>query len=374
MAEENALKNKKSLFPIIIFFLAFILFGILLIILYASSLNAGAISVLWMLACIVVGAVIGFLFGIPKILQGNVNSTAAQNEENRDYRIQVNTNLTEISDWLTKIIVGLGLVNLTKLPPYIKSIAMLMANGLNSPNHSSALSFSFGLISCYFVLGFLFGYLFTRLVLSKAFVSADQEALQQLDIKFRSTEIQLAALDSKQGLITHALYSKNTDQEPTLEKAAQSSERNIDEKISGLVKLANEYLAISVRDWGERTRLKDAKANEMAEYAFKEHISKQDIFEFQKENPNEALVITIASLINLYPESGDLEILLQIAPNIKRLHVRYRVLLAIVSLFKKGFITSADKTRTLELVNSYRLGADSPLINMIDSTISYIGS
>jgi uncharacterized integral membrane protein len=72
VAEENALKNKKCLFPIIMFFLAFILLGILLIIFYASSPNAGGISVLWMSACIVVGAVIGFLFGIQKILQGNV--------------------------------------------------------------------------------------------------------------------------------------------------------------------------------------------------------------------------------------------------------------------------------------------------------------
>ena len=108
MAEEKTIGREKDLRPIIIFFLTFIGLGILLILFYTPSLSGAAICLLWMLACIVAGAVIGFLFGIPKILQGNSNNTATQNEENKDYRIQVNTNLTEISDWLTKIIVGSG--------------------------------------------------------------------------------------------------------------------------------------------------------------------------------------------------------------------------------------------------------------------------
>ena len=249
---------------------------------------------------------------------------------------------------------------------------MVMADGLNSKDHASALSFSYGLISCYFMLGFLFGYLFTRLVLSKAFISADQEAFQQLKNKQSSTDIQLAALDSRQGLITQALYPKSADQAQAQGGDQKPSDMN--DKLIRLSFLAEDYLNIHVPDWAERTQLKDEAAANMAQYAVNQKISKKDIFEFQKTNPNEGLVLTIASLVNLNPESGDLDLLLQSGSNVKRLHVRFRVLLAIVSLFKKGFIKGPDKSKTVALVNAYRENADPHLITQINSTLSYINS
>ena len=56
-------------------------------------------------AATAVGAFLGFLFGIPRTLQGN---TTPGPDEIADYR--PNTNLEQISDWLTKILVGVGLV------------------------------------------------------------------------------------------------------------------------------------------------------------------------------------------------------------------------------------------------------------------------
>src|SRR5579864_2469151 len=53
---------------------------------------------MWCLSCLSIGAAVGFLFGIPKVLQGDgkiLSGTAAA------YRQRVNTNLEEISDWLT---------------------------------------------------------------------------------------------------------------------------------------------------------------------------------------------------------------------------------------------------------------------------------
>ncbi len=63
---------------------------------------------LWALAYCAAGFLVGFLFGIPRVLQGEDVLPGQQPE----YRQRVNTNLEQISDWLTKIIVGLGLVEL----------------------------------------------------------------------------------------------------------------------------------------------------------------------------------------------------------------------------------------------------------------------
>src|SRR6266508_6277591 len=55
----------------------------------------------------VAGGLLGFLFGIPRSLagpEGSVDGAAAGGA----YR--PNTNLEQISDWLTKILVGVGLV------------------------------------------------------------------------------------------------------------------------------------------------------------------------------------------------------------------------------------------------------------------------
>jgi len=94
-----------------------------------------------------VGWLIGFLFGIPKVLQGDAaqstataasaqqgagagnaspGATAAATRAQRN-KYQVNTNLEQISDWLTKIIVGLGLINLKQVPELIQRLSNFMA-------------------------------------------------------------------------------------------------------------------------------------------------------------------------------------------------------------------------------------------------------
>ena len=57
-----------------------------------------------------VGLLIGFLFGIPRTLQGLPEAADARLSESVRQRYMVNTNLEQVSDWLTKIIVGVGLV------------------------------------------------------------------------------------------------------------------------------------------------------------------------------------------------------------------------------------------------------------------------
>lgn len=69
------------------------------------------------------GGMAGFLFGIPRSAQEPQGSAGLPLEQASEYK--VNTNLEQISDWLTKIIVGIGLTQLGTVPPSFMAAALL---------------------------------------------------------------------------------------------------------------------------------------------------------------------------------------------------------------------------------------------------------
>jgi len=88
----------------------------------------------WALACYAIGSLLGFLFGIPRVLQGRVansdspsSSGGPGSRPGATYQLLINTNLDDISDWLTKIVVGVGLVQLKTIPGFIYRLAVLIA-------------------------------------------------------------------------------------------------------------------------------------------------------------------------------------------------------------------------------------------------------
>ncbi|HEX2690659.1 MAG TPA: hypothetical protein VHN14_28780, partial [Kofleriaceae bacterium] len=88
------------------------------------------------------------------------------------YRLLLNTNLEQVSDWLTKIIVGVGLVELRNLPHDLAMCAAYVAHGLGTTDTSAAMA-----IILYFpVCGFLGAYIAMRLYLTQAFAEADQRS------------------------------------------------------------------------------------------------------------------------------------------------------------------------------------------------------
>ena len=168
--------------------------------------RAWPIAMLWAGACGIVGATIGFLFGIPRTLQGDqptgrgtvVQSKRVAEAEHgpeeantqdhlierlqptasasntEDYQLRVNTNLEQISDWLTKILVGVGLTQLNQVTPRLMMAADFIAKGLG--DNQSQRTLALALLIYFPVLGFISGYLCTRLFLQPAFRRWDRSS------------------------------------------------------------------------------------------------------------------------------------------------------------------------------------------------------
>lgn len=105
-----------------------------------------------------IGSLLGLLFGIPR-----TSDTAAVKGQ-----WVANTNLIQISDWLTKVLVGVSLTTLFKVPDLLGQFGRSYGAELGSP------SMAIGLLLHFSVSGFICGYLMTRLVLQQAFHHADQ--------------------------------------------------------------------------------------------------------------------------------------------------------------------------------------------------------
>ena len=160
-------------------------------------------------ASLLTGALFGFLFGIPRTLQHdrpasprhNAKDEVQPRDEEQETRYAVNTNLEQISDWLTKILVGVGLTQIGEIPGALGTLAGYLAPGFQGSNVDSAISkvFAIGLFIYALICGFFVGYLWTRLFLAGAFRLADlsgiKRQLDRVEEKVGQSEVNVLALD-----------------------------------------------------------------------------------------------------------------------------------------------------------------------------------
>ena len=124
-------------------------------------------------ACLLVGALIGFLFGIPRALQQEDAREDGSAAGTSSYR--ANTNLEQISDWLTKILVGVGLTQLAEIPAALTKAGEHLGGAFTG---SAAAAEVASVAIVYFLTsGFLFSYLWTRLFLLGLLTRADLGAV-----------------------------------------------------------------------------------------------------------------------------------------------------------------------------------------------------
>jgi hypothetical protein len=151
----------------------------------AAGLRVFLLSSLFAAASTVSGWLFGLLFGVPRSLaRGQIGTAAPPNDTQADQSqarpsatSRVNTNLEDISDWLTKTIVGVGLTQLYALPAFFWKVAgELNAHGFGWEHHGRLLAL--GLFFYFAPGGFWLGYVGTRTILTKLFESIDTPTIE----------------------------------------------------------------------------------------------------------------------------------------------------------------------------------------------------
>ena len=236
--------RKRDVLPYILLFI--LLAGVL-------AVGAGALlppyyhavpALLWSLGFCVSGMLLGFLFGIPRSLpSGTINAAPPDERANGKGRptdeppaagpdtvasntlflgtptpMEINSNLVEVSDWLTKIIVGVGLIELKSLPGSARSMAAFIAPSL-ATDTPTAMAVVGGIMLFFSVHGFLIGYLLTRIYLSIIIKRADSlvkyesvrlESGKEIEVTELS-RLQQKSLDDMQEAVTQLLLAHPPD-------------------------------------------------------------------------------------------------------------------------------------------------------------------
>lgn len=164
----------------------------------------------WSGAVLGTGGLLGFLFGIPNRSNRQINinqpgiaavntdinraagvgiesqtgaavpppeakdaASLSQTGTKSDEPARAESNLEQVSDWVTKLLLGGGLTQLQQIPGKIWELARWVAVGID-PGASGALmdshqSFACGLIIYFAILGFFSGYLITKIQLGDKF-------------------------------------------------------------------------------------------------------------------------------------------------------------------------------------------------------------
>lgn len=189
-------------------------FGLLCIVLYvwqapsvSSGLSIAGVALLIAASAAAVGGFLGFLFAVPRAAsrigrtpsvsesartaadaaKAAMNSgslgeptvaaatasavaaaVAAQDEQSTS---GVNSNLSDVSDWLTKILVGVGLTQIANVGPAFGDLTGVLAPSLGNLAGSQAVAGA--TLVLFLTVGFLAAYLETRLVLQRAMMIAD---------------------------------------------------------------------------------------------------------------------------------------------------------------------------------------------------------
>lgn len=129
-----------------------------------------AIGLVMGTASLLAGGLIGFVFGVPRVLANEGRRAGGSMPT-----IVANTNLEQISDWLTKILVGVGLTQFRAIAAGAGNLFATLAPALGGGRVAEV--FAGGLMTYTAAFGFITGWLSTRLLLAGAMADADRRAI-----------------------------------------------------------------------------------------------------------------------------------------------------------------------------------------------------
>jgi hypothetical protein len=173
-------------------FLIALLVAFVSILVFARSKSAVAptfaLLSLFAAASIVAGGTVGFLFALPRSVSVSLPATETERAQQLEsIRIRPNTNLEDVSDWLTKIIIGLTLTQLGRIPEAASDLFVTLGTALGGTQQDVA--FVGALTVFCSIIGFLMGWMTTRMYIGRWMAASDRpsEALNEA-LKRRAQE------------------------------------------------------------------------------------------------------------------------------------------------------------------------------------------
>lgn len=142
---------------------------------FPKTYSATGLVGTWALAGLSLGGTMGFLFGHPRIESNG--DKGEKGEPKSGLKAQSSTSLDQINDWLTKAIVGVGLVEAKKILAYGHSLATEVGKGLSGSSGTNADPLGYALASAILItfplVGFVTSYLVTRTFVALALGRAE---------------------------------------------------------------------------------------------------------------------------------------------------------------------------------------------------------
>jgi hypothetical protein len=127
-----------------------------------------------------IGGLLGFLFGLPHSAPAATGNTPSRGNW------RTSTNLSDISDWLTKIIIGVGLVTATHIWSGFHGLTASAADWLFNARHGSPVVIPAAIVGAA-IFGFMLTYLYTDLIVAPLIAQADTELGKLPDVRVTLT-------------------------------------------------------------------------------------------------------------------------------------------------------------------------------------------
>lgn len=189
-------RTKQVMIALSIMLGGVIVIAIASIVLPLAGAGAGQVGIglAILLSSFLVGALLGFLFSIPRVLArgGVVSSGASQGDagaslDGGQQLLQTNSNLERVSDWLTTLLIGIALADLSKIGDGLHQFRLFVA-GYTAPCAAAASTQPVVTSGCALlpalapmllliggVLGFLAMYLYTRIEIGRLFRMVEEQ-------------------------------------------------------------------------------------------------------------------------------------------------------------------------------------------------------
>jgi len=214
-------------------------------------------------ACTVCGWLLGLLFGIPRTLarpqpaplaekaggtdgSGKENAAPAQTGAAPAATSRVNTNLEDISDWLTKTLVGVGLTQLYFVPHYVWQSAAKISTAAGLGDSTGGQTLFLSLFLFFAPAGFWLGYVGTRTILTKFFDDVERPSASAIAASLspdalrldpdgnveKATDSKVQAADAE--LLKYPVTALNTSRELAAWGLANARANNLDNALVAL--------------------------------------------------------------------------------------------------------------------------------------------